>query len=188
MSDNLKEYERSEEEGKPEEEEKPSWMDSFNLKEYKRSEEEEKQLGQSEAGRFDVGKNRHDLIPAWVIDELAKVYTYGANKYDDNNWWKGMKWSKVIGPLKRHLNKWRRGRIIDDESNCYHLAMVIWNAIALMCYQKNGLGKDDRCPYDLDLMDEDQRRKRIIDWKHYVTNCKDDDYNGIESDKERNVM
>lgn len=153
------------------------------IKKYEKSEEEMNQLGKEEAGRFDKGKVRHDLIPAWVIEEIAKVYTYGANKYDDNNWWKGMKWSKVIGPLKRHWNKWRRGKLIDEESNCYHLAMVIWNAICLMSYQKNQLGKDDRCPYDLDLMDEDMRNRRINHWKYCVTNGKADDYDGMEADK-----
>ena len=138
------------------------------LKEYKRSEEEEAQLGQKEAGRYDAGKIRHDLIPAWAIEEIAKVYTYGANKYDDNNWWKGMKWSKVMGPLERHYNKWKRGKIVDEESGCLHLAMVAWNAIALMCYQKNQLGTDNRIPYDMDLLDPREREEKIKVWLHKV--------------------
>lgn len=89
------------------------------IKKYERSKEEEKQLGNKEAGRFDEGKIRHDLVPAWAIERLAEVYTYGAQKYDDNNWLKGMKWSKIQGPLERHYNKWKRGHIKDDESNCF---------------------------------------------------------------------
>lgn len=153
------------------------------IKKYEKSKEEKKQLGQKDAGRFDEGKVRHDLVPAWAIEKLAEVYTYGAQKYDDNNWWKGMKWSKVMGPLERHYNKWKRGRIQDDESNCYHLAMVAWNAIALMCYQKNKLGTDDRCPYMFDLMDEAEKEMKIELWLKSMTNGKADDYNGLDTEK-----
>jgi len=110
-----------------------------------------------------------------VIDEVAKVYTYGTIKYDANNWWKGLDWSEnVIGPLKRHLGKWLRGEKLDDESNCHHLAMVIWQCIALMCYERYGLGIDDRVPYDLDMMDPDEQKRRIELWLKDLMN-----YNGI---------
>lgn len=148
------------------------------LKKYEKSEEEKKQLGQKDAGRFDEGKNRHDLIPAWAIDKLAEVYTYGASKYDDNNWWKGMKWWKVQGPLERHYNRWKRGSIKDDESNCYHLAMVAWNAIALMCYQEWSLGEDTRVPLDMDMLPEEERAKRIKHWLDCMLNGKP--YNGMD--------
>ena len=151
---------------------------NMSIKKYERSEEEEKQLGNKEAGRFDEGKVRHDLVPAWALDKLAEVYTYGAQKYDDNNWLKGMKWSKVQGPLERHYNKWKRGHIKDDESNCYHLAMVAWNAIALMMYQENGLGTDDRCPITLDMLDDKQKKKMIEHWLKCITSGKE--YNGLE--------
>jgi hypothetical protein len=152
------------------------------IKKYEKSEDEKNQLGQKDAGRFDEGKVRHDLIPAWAIEKIAEVYTYGAQKYDDNNWWKGMKWWKVSGPLERHYNKWKRGRIQDEESNCYHLAMVAWNAIALMCYQKNKLGIDTRCPYNLDLLDEEERQKKIKLWLKCMLEGKADDYNGLDTE------
>lgn len=150
------------------------------IKKYEKSKEEKKQLGQKDAGRFDEGKVRHDLIPAWALEKIAEVYTYGAQKYDDNNWLKGMKWSKVQGPLERHYNKWKRGRIQDEESNCYHLAMVAWNAIALMVYQKNKLGTDDRCPITLDMMDDEDRQEMIEMWLHCVQNGKGSEYNGLD--------
>jgi len=148
------------------------------IKKYKRSKEEEKQLGQKDAGRFDEGKVRMDLIPAWALEKIAEVYTYGAQKYDDNNWLKGMKWSKVSGPLERHYNKWKRGNIKDEESNCYHLAMVAWNAIALMIYQEFGLGTDDRCPVVMDMLDDKQRKKMIEHWLKCSMEGKQ--YNGLE--------
>lgn len=154
---------------------------SNGIKEYKRSEEEEAQLGKPNAARYTKGKIRHDLIPNWVLDEVAKVYTYGTIKYDDNNWWKGMPWSQnVIGPLKRHLEKWLRGEVLDDESNCHHLAMVIWQCICLMCYEKYRLGSDDRVPYDLDRMNPQEQQARIMLWKKLANEGKLGEYNGLE--------
>ena len=151
------------------------------VKEYQRNEEEEAQMGKEIAARFSKGKVRHDLIPPMPLEELAKVYTYGCNKYDDDNWRKGLAWKQnVIGPLKRHLQKWLRGEVLDDESNCHHLAMVVWQCFALMEYERCKLGKDDRNPYDLDLMNEDERNKRITKWRELAIADKLKDYNGMD--------
>lgn len=150
------------------------------IKNYSRTEEEEKQMGKETAARFSEGKNRHDLIPPWVIDEIAKVYTYGCIKYDDENWRKGLVWKKnVIGPLERHLNKWLRGEDVDDESNCHHLAMVIWQCITLMLYQKYSIGVDNRHPYDLDMIGDEEQKRRIEKWKQLVKEGKEKEYNGL---------
>lgn len=152
------------------------------MKEYKRSEKEENQLGKAEAARFDEGKNRLDLMPSWPLDQIAQVYTYGTVKYDDNNWWKGMPWKKIIGPLLRHIYKWLRGEKYDDESGLHHLAHAAWQCLALMEYERNGIGKDDRVPYTLDLMDEEQRRHRILIWRNLADKNKLQDYNGLDAD------
>jgi hypothetical protein len=156
------------------------------MKKYKRTKAEEAQMGKNTAARFSEGKIRHDLIPGWPIDEVAKVYTYGTNKYDDDNWRKGLAWKKnVIGPLFRHLWKWVRGEIIDEESGCHHLAMAVWQCFALMEYERCGVGQDDRNPYDLTLMDEKERNNRIELWKELAFQDKLSDYNGLDA-KEKN--
>ena len=150
------------------------------IKEYKRSEEEEGQLGKETAARFSEGKVRHDLIPPWVIEQLAQVYTYGTKKYDSDNWRKGLAWKKnVIGPLLRHLNKWLRGEKVDEESGCHHLAMVLWQGAALMLYEKYSIGQDDRNPYDLDLMDIREQKRRIELWKKFAKDNNLEDYDGL---------
>lgn len=155
------------------------------IKPYIRNDDEEKQMGKETAARFSEGKNRLDLIPPWVIDEIAKVYTYGTIKYDDDNWRKGLNWKKnVIGPLQRHLNKWLRGEKIDEESNCHHLAMVIWQCCALMVYEKYSIGVDDRSPYDLDMMDEEEQKRRIELWKKLAGEGKHSEYNGLDLSSE----
>ena len=151
------------------------------MKEYVRSDLEESQLGKETAARFSEGKIRHDLIPPWVIDQLAVVYTYGCKKYDADNWRKGLRWRKdVIGPLLRHLWKWIRGEQIDEESGCHHLAMVLWNTVALIEYERCSVGIDDRNPYDLTLMKRKKQLKRIKKWKELASKGEQDKYNGLD--------
>jgi len=151
------------------------------MKTYVRSEDEEQQMGQETAGRFSEGKIRHDLIAPWALDQIAKVYTYGTIKYDDDNWWKGMKWKKaVFGCILRHVWKWFRGEQNDDESGLHHLAHAAWNCMTLMEYERNRLGIDDRVPYALDLMDEEERNRRIKLWRELATQGKDSQYNGLD--------
>lgn len=96
------------------------------------------------ADRFDTNKLRMDLLPVeWTV-ELSKVLTRGAEKYGDNNWQKGMEWSRCVGSLYRHLTKWQSGITFDSETQCHHLAHVAWNALALLTYQLEGVGVDDR--------------------------------------------
>lgn len=109
-----------------------------------------KEEPKKEAMRFSDNKLRFDLIPAEVLIELARVYTIGGVKYDDNNWRKGMKYSKVLGSLQRHLILFICGFDRDPDTKCHNLAQVIWNAATLLVYRLRGLGTDDRIKYDID--------------------------------------
>lgn len=153
------------------------------VKEYLRSKEEEEQMGQKTAGRFGAGKVRYDLVAAWGMEQIAKVYTYGTIKYDDDNWWKGLKWKKdVLGCIFRHTWAWVRGERFDPESGLHHLAHAAWNCITLMEYEKNGIGVDDRVPYTLDLMEKEKREAKIKLWKKLADEDKMDEYNGLETE------
>jgi len=155
------------------------------IKAYNRSKEEEAQMGQSTAGRFNTDKVRYDLVAPWAMDQIAKVYTYGTIKYDDDNWWKGLKWKKdVLGCVFRHVWKWVRGEKYDDESGLHHLAHAAWNCMALMEYEKHKIGTDDRVPYTLDLMDETERSRRITMWQIYAEKDEMNKYNGLEQTAE----
>lgn len=109
--------------------------------------------------RFDADKVRHDLLPPIAINELAKVLTFGAKKYAPHNWMKGMAWSKIIGPLKRHLNAIERGEDYDPETGLLHAAHVMCNAAFLTEYytifpqgddRPTQLGKNIRFGIDID--------------------------------------
>ena len=60
------------------------------------------------------------LSSKWLI-EVSKVLTFGAKKYGDHNWRKGMKASRLFNAMQRHLLAWNDGQDNDDESGLCHL-------------------------------------------------------------------
>lgn len=104
----------------------------------------EKLNEQDKALRFDGNKIRLDLVSPTATKELAKVLTFGANKYAPHNWTKGMQWSRVLGSLKRHLNAIESGEDYDKETGCLHSAHVMCNAMFLTDYYKIFPQGDDR--------------------------------------------
>jgi 5'(3')-deoxyribonucleotidase len=94
--------------------------------------------------RYNQGKTRHDLLPPYAINELARVLTKGAEKYEPRNWEKGMKWSTVLASLKRHVNAFESGEDVDAESGLSHMAHAMCNAMFLVEYSKFRTEFDDR--------------------------------------------
>jgi 5'(3')-deoxyribonucleotidase len=111
-----------------------------------------------EGKRYNEGKIRMDLLEPYAIEELAKVFTKGSLKYSDNNWLGGMKWSKMLASLKRHISAFEKGEDFDFNSSCedcksgtctnhtglYHMAHAAWNCMALVSYYKYFPQGDDR--------------------------------------------
>jgi hypothetical protein len=99
----------------------------------------------STAGRKeDADKLRFDLVPVRALEELARVYTIGAKKYDDRNWEKGLRWGRVYAAMERHAKAWWRGERLDPVDGQHHLASVAWCALALMEYERTHPELDDR--------------------------------------------
>lgn len=94
--------------------------------------------------RFNKGKARYDLIPAFAQEQYAKVLTKGAEKYAERNWEKGMKWSKVLASLERHLAEIKKGEDFDQETGLLHAAHIMCNAAFLTEYYKIHPQGDDR--------------------------------------------
>lgn len=105
--------------------------------------------------RFNSNKVRMDLVPHSAIEGIAKVLTYGANKYTikdeegniiskgDNNWKLGMPWLEVYASLERHLLAWKSGEDY-DESGELHIDHVLTNAAFLREYISIYPQGDDR--------------------------------------------
>jgi len=87
-----------------------------------------------EGVKYDGDKLRTDLIPPECIEAIAYIYTFGAKKYDDNNWRKGMKFSRVYGAILRHLLAWYGGEDNDKETGKSHTWHAAWGCITLVYY------------------------------------------------------
>ena len=76
----------------------------------------------TEGKKWDGGKVRVDLLSPYALEQIAKVMTFGATKYGDNNWREGIAWSRLIGALLRHTFAFMRGEDSDPETGLSHLA------------------------------------------------------------------
>lgn len=98
--------------------------------------------------RFNQGKTRVDLLPADAVLKTAQVFTYGAKKYGERNWEKGMKWSNVLSSLERHFQAIKLGQDYDKETGFLHIDHILCNAMILSHYYENYMEGDDRLqPY-----------------------------------------
>lgn len=70
-------------------------------------------------------------IPADVMRDAACVFQYGAGKYKQWNWTKGMAWSIPVGCLLRHLLAHASGESTDPESGYSHLGHAGCNILML---------------------------------------------------------
>jgi hypothetical protein len=78
--------------------------------------------GYNQELKFDKGKTRHELVPPQVIEAIADIMTYGANKYSDNSWQNVIPfYDRYYAAMMRHLMAWRKGERLDQESELSHL-------------------------------------------------------------------
>lgn len=93
----------------------------------------------TEGTKYDGGKIRWDLLPFSALEEIAKVYTFGANKYEDWNWHKGIKYSRCVAAMWRHFKAWWWDlETLDPESKCHHLASVGFYVLVLLEFDASG--------------------------------------------------
>lgn len=76
--------------------------------------------------KYDTDKPDYSLIPPFALNDVVKVLTFGAKKYDRDNW-------KLLDDLndryfaaaQRHMWQLKRGEIFDEESGIHHAAHAI---------------------------------------------------------------
>lgn len=96
------------------------------------------------AARFNHGKPDYSLIPLCTLEDEAKVWAMGREKYGEWNWARGMKWSVPFACMLRHMAAWQAGQDIDEESGISHIAHIMCNARMLALYEKTFPEGDDR--------------------------------------------
>ena len=90
-----------------------------------------------EGTKYDNGKLR--LAEMFIdfkipMEELCKVWEFGANKYEKSNW------KKLQNPIDRYTNAMLRHLIaeetnlVDDESKLLHAAHIAFNALARLYF------------------------------------------------------
>ena len=85
----------------------------------------------------DTGKNRLDLIEPEFIESVGKVLTFGASKYEPNNWQNvddGK--DRYYAAALRHLMAYRKGEEKDPESGLSHLEHVACNIMFLLHFER----------------------------------------------------
>jgi hypothetical protein len=107
----------------------------------------------SQGIKHDQQKIRWDLVPFDAVNEIAKVLTFGAEKYEARNWEKGMNWSRAFGALQRHLTRWFHGQDKDKETRLTHLANAGCCLFFLLAWELRSVGTDDRPKLDPNVLE-----------------------------------
>jgi len=97
-------------------------------------------LGSIPTGRKDdAGKPRMGLVPFDALVEVAKVLTYGTQKYAPDNWKKVPDAAgRYTDALLRHFAAWQGGEVFDPEAGdvkIRHIAQVACNALFLIWFE-----------------------------------------------------
>lgn len=91
----------------------------------------------------DDNKPMMTLLSPFALEEMAKVLTFGSTKYDDNNWRKGLKYTRILSAVMRHLTAYQKGEPLDPESGLSHLAHAACGLMMLIEYEKTNTGEND---------------------------------------------
>jgi hypothetical protein len=98
-------------------------------------------------GEKGVKAEAYALLPSEALDEIARVYAFGAEKYAAHNWRKGYEWNKSFSAMMRHLWAFWRGEDLDPESGLSHLGHAGFHVLGLLTFwlKRDLYGKfDDR--------------------------------------------
>jgi hypothetical protein len=77
----------------------------------------------TEGRKFDGGKLEYSLIRPLALQEMVKVLTFGAQKYERGNWmFVDDAKRRYFDAMQRHVWAWKQGEQIDPESGIHHLA------------------------------------------------------------------
>lgn len=74
------------------------------------------------------------------LHEVARVLTFGANKYAEDSWQTVPNAAvRYENALDRHLNAWKLGESYDPESGLHHLAHAACNVLFILWFELKGV-------------------------------------------------
>lgn len=100
--------------------------------------------GSSVAIKHDDGKLPLHLLPFDSLEAVTEILAFGAKKYGERNWEKGMDWSRLFRAATGHLWAWFLRRGNDPETGRSHLWHAGCCVLFLIAYEIRGTGTDDR--------------------------------------------
>ena len=98
----------------------------------------------SKAIKYDVNKPQWSILPFEALEEVVKVFMYGAKKYNKNNFRQGFEASRLVDASLRHIISWNKGIDNDPETNISHLAHATCCLLMLLTNQLEDKMTDDR--------------------------------------------
>ena len=91
-----------------------------------------------EGVKYDQEKLRYDLLPIEPLEEVVKVLMLGAKKYADDNWMKVEPYEKrYYSAVLRHIMAWKKGEIVDKETQLHHIAHAICCLMFILWKERN---------------------------------------------------
>lgn len=83
----------------------------------------------NKADRYNQGKLRWSLVNYKSLEPMVRVLEFGATKYSDNDWKKGLDKKEILESMQRHLAELMDGNKIDSESGLSHMGHLMCNAM-----------------------------------------------------------
>jgi hypothetical protein len=80
--------------------------------------------------KFDSSKTRMELLDPYFIEGIADVLTFGAEKYEVDNWKKAgsdTDRERIKGALMRHWSSYMKGEVNDPDTKLSHLYHIACN-------------------------------------------------------------
>jgi len=81
------------------------------------------------ADRYNDGKARWGLVHWKSLIPLVQVLEFGAKKYSEWNWSKGLDRKEILESMMRHLTALMDGEEFDSESKLHHIGHIMCNAM-----------------------------------------------------------
>lgn len=101
----------------------------------------------SRGNKFDISKPNMALISPLALAYLSQVLTFGATKYKENNWRKGLDQTKLIAAALRHITAFAAGLEVDPETGLPHMAHAMCCCMFSLELQESESNIDTRYQY-----------------------------------------